>query len=332
MIRIQRNSCAMFCHRMARMVLEGVLHSTPVQRTKFLVERLRYCSPKVFRRNAGIGNEQIARAIQAKRPAAVGKLGSTELQCLRAYLRCKKSKECVRKTAFYRRRLLEHSGVYPDDYETFSKWGDYWVQEVLPGMTHVGVWFNFNESLIVRRYARNASVFDSYGLEPYIFPEPWSAQLAGKTVVVVSPFTESIQRQYALRDRIWRLKPRVLPDFELHTVRSPTYPHMVKPTFPGWFEALEDMKRQVGDVQFDALLVGAGAYSLPLCVYAQSLGKVGIHLGGNTQLMFGILGRRWLVPNSSIDHRHFNDSWTYPLAEETPPGSDNWEEGHHYWK
>ena len=313
------------------MILNSIIHSALAQKTKHYIEQLRYLSPDVFKRNSHVGNDLIARAIQNGHPAAIGKLGSTELQSLRGYLRCRRSKECDAKTAYYRKILLEFSGVFPADYMTYSEWGDYWVDEVLPSMTHIGAWFNLNESWIVRRYAFNAKVFHSYGLEPYIFSSPWSAHLTGKKVVVVSPFSQSILHQYPARGKIWRLKPEVLPDFDLRTVQCPTYPHLSKPKFTDWFTSLDDMKRQIDAASFDVLLVGAGAYSLPLCVYAKSLGKIGIHLGGNTQLLFGIMGKRWLVKNSSIDHRFFNDAWIYPLLEDTPNGCEK-VEGGCYWK
>lgn len=313
------------------MILKKILHSAPVQKTKVTVEQLRYGSSKVFKRNAYMGNDYIAHAIKTGEPSAIGKIGSTELQSLRGYLRCRKHKDSDRKTALYRKILLEFSGVFPADYETFSKWGKFWSNDVLPAMTHIGTWFNFNESWIVQQYAKNSIIFHSYGLEPYIFPEPWSAQLRGKKVVVVSPFSKTIQRQYPYREKIWQINPQILPEFELHTVQSPTYPHLVKPEFPDWFSALDKMKCQIRETGFDVLLVGAGAYSLPLCVYARSLGKVGIHLGGNAQLMFGILGKRWLVPNASIDSRFFNETWIYPLNEDTPPGCNKVESGC-YWK
>ena len=314
------------------MKITAITHSMLVQKSKTLLEQLRYCTPNVFQRNAHVGNELIAKAILHNIPAAIGKIGSTELQSLRGYLRCRRSRNADGNTVFYRKILMEFSGFFPpDNYEMFSRWGELWASEVLPGMTHIGTWFNLNESWIVRRYAKNAFVCHSYFQEPYIFPEPWSAQLAGKKVVVVSPFSKTIQHQYPHREKIWALNPGVLPGFELHTVQSPTYPHLAKPEFPDWFASLESMKSQIRKTGFDVLLVGAGAYSLPLCVYAKSLGRVGIHLGGNMQLLFGILGKRWLVPNASIDHRFFNDAWMYPLAEDTPEGCVK-VEGGCYWK
>ena len=312
-------------------MLKVLLHSAFALTAKRVCEQLRYGSPDVFKRRAHVGNDQIAQVINARQPAAIGKIGDAELLAVRAYLRCRASRDCECKTAHYRKVLGRGPGVFPEDYGTFAKWGEYWSREVLPCMSHLGAWFNFNESWIVRTRAKNARVFHSYGLEPYIFPNPWSSSLAGKKVVVVSPFSKTIERQYPSRARIWCRNRKVLPEFELRTLQCPPHALLVKPLFADWFEALEDMRRRIRQADFDVLLVGAGAYSLPLCVYAKSLGKVGIHLGGNTQLLFGILCKRWLVRNASIDHRFFNDSWIYPLPEETPENCAKIEGGC-YWK
>ena len=294
------------------------------------IEQLRYCSFDVFPSGAPLCNEMIGRLIKAQTPAAIGKFGSTELQSLRGFLRNFSKVNADEKTRYYRNILMEFSGVYPPNYNTFNKWANYWIDEVLPEMNIIGTWFNVNESQVVRKYTFNAKPMHSHGLEPYIFSNPWSAELEGKKVIVVSPFSKSIRAQYPKRKEIWQLNPSVLPDMDLITIQCPTYPHLVKPIYDDWFESLNNMKKQIALADFDVLLVGAGAYSLPLCVYAKSLGKVGIHLGGNMQLLFGIMGKRWLVSNASINHKYFNDAWVYPLKEETPEGNYK-VEGGCYW-
>jgi len=314
-----------------RAVLKRVLPMPLVRIAVRKTEQIRYLSLSVFNQGAQTLNRRIADVIRNREPAAIGKLGSAELESLREYLRYKNRSDYDAKTAYHRGFLCTNAGVYPDSHAMLSKWAEYWLHDVLPAMSHIGVWFNFNESLIIKRYARNAGVFHSYGLEPYNFENPWSAQLAGKRVVVVSPFEKTILRQYAFRSEIWKRNPDVLPAFDLRVVKAPMHPHLAPPQFPDWFAALDDLKSRIHQNTFDVLIVGAGAYSLPLCAFAKSLGKVGIHLGGNTQLLFGVLGKRWLVPNASIDHRYFNDAWIYPLTEETPNGCGKVENAC-YWK
>ena len=261
---------------------------------------MRYGSLDVFKFRSHVGNDKIAHVIKSNTPAAIGKLGSTELRALRAYLRYKQTQNRDETSAPFRKPLFENAGVHPGDYKTFAAWADFWLASVLPQMTHIGTWFNFNESRIIRRYAKNAAVYHSYGLEPYRFPNPWSAELAGKKVVVVSPFSQTIRHQYPLREKIWAAHPRVMPEFDLHTVQCPTHPHLVRPKHDNWFGSLEDMKQQIVKTNFDVLLVGAGAYSLPLCSFAKSLGKIGIHLGGNPScsLAFSVVAGLCRIPRS----------------------------------
>ena len=44
---------------------------------------------------------------------------------------------------------------------------------------------------------------------------------------------------------------------------------------------------------FDVAIIGCGAYGMPLAAMLKQAGKQAIHLGGATQLLFGIKGKRW---------------------------------------
>jgi hypothetical protein len=91
---------------------------------------------------------------------------------------------------------------------------------------------------------------------------------------------------------------------------------------------LEDLKKQMDAMSYDLVLVGAGLYSLPLVAHAVKRGKKGIHLGGATQLFFGIRGSRWdAMPEFQ---QFFNEFWTRPSAEETPAHFQQVERGC-YW-
>jgi hypothetical protein len=64
--------------------------------------------------------------------------------------------------------------------------------------------------------------------------------------------------------------------------------------------------------KFDVALIGAGAWSLPLAARLKQAGRVAIHLGGDTQLCFGIKGQRW------EGYGIYNEHWVRPSAAETP--------------
>ena len=85
----------------------------------------------------------------------------------------------------------------------------------------------------------------------------------------------------------------MLPDFELKTIKAVQTIAGQKSEFETWFDALESMKDQISKTDFDIAIIGCGAYGFPLASYVKDLGKQAIHLGGVTQLLFGIKGKRW---------------------------------------
>ena len=155
---------------------------------------------------------------------------------------------------------------------------------------------------------------------------PWTRTLAGKKVLVIHPFEESILSQYRNWDRIAGVKD-ILATFSLEVLRPPI-------TFAGrqsalpWYEHLERLKDQLATKDFDVAIVGAGSYGLPIAAHAKSLGKVGLHLGGITQLLFGIRGRRWESRLPLEDWAQ--QGWARPLQSEIPARASDIERGA-YW-
>jgi hypothetical protein len=211
--------------------------------------------------------------------------------------------------------LYRIAGVYPPEPSILSRFCKTFA-EALTHLDVLAVWFNFGENAARRRFAPSSTLTHFYALEPYFHDQPWSRHLAGKRVLVVSPFTDTIQAQHRRREQIWLEKPEVLPDFQLLTLRSPLSAFLVPPTYPDWFAALDAMCEQMSSIEFDVAIVGAGAWSLPLVAHAKSLGGCAIHLGGATQILFGIRGGRW----DTMQHasRFYNTAWVRPSLAETP--------------
>lgn len=154
----------------------------------------------------------------------------------------------------------------------------------------------------------------------------WTYALKGKRVLVVHPFTETIKKQYAIKDKLF-LNPDFLPEFELLTVKA-IQSIGGNCSFSSWFDALDWMKGEMDRLDYDICILGCGAYGLPLAAHAKRTGHKAIHLGGATQLLFGIRGRRW--DNREKYKTLFNKYWVRPDTNETPPTA-NAVEGGCYW-
>jgi hypothetical protein len=291
------------------------------------VEACKYMDWRVWDREGG--NQTIYDSLAAGKPQAIGRFGSTELQAIRNYLRYRHLPDWQEQTAIYRRTLYTHSGVFPDSPEVYQRFCEYMLEEVLPEVDVMAVWFNTNESNIVRKYSPNARVIPLVSLESYSFQRNrWTRFLEGKKVLVIHPFVNTIRFQFPRRHEIWGGQTDILPDCDLLQIAAPHYPALVPPIHGDWFYALNDMKQQMAHTDYDVALIGAGAYSLPLAVHAKKMGKVGIHLGGALQVYFGIKGRRW--EHNPVFTKFFNEYWIRPLPEDTPEGNEVIEGGC-YW-
>lgn len=165
-------------------------------------------------------------------------------------------------------------------------------------------------------------------LEPFSVSTPWSMALKEKTVLLVHPFEATIRHQYAKRERLFK-DPRTLPPFILKTYKTVQSIAGNSTRFPTWFDALDHMCKEISAIDFDVAIIGAGAYGMPIAAHVKRLGKKAIHMGGATQLLFGIKGGRW-DHTPAYSEGLYNEHWTHPLDEDRPSNYKT-VEGGSYW-
>lgn len=176
-------------------------------------------------------------------------------------------------------------------------------------------------------FSRDIRFAELAEMEPYDYAQPWSRALAGKKVLVVHPFAETIKKQYQKREQLWENKD-VLPEFELKTIKAVQSIAGEETPYKDWFEALRRMEDQMDLIDYDIAIIGCGAYGFSLAAHAKRMGKKAVHLGGATQILFGIKGKRWdELPAVS---KFYNEHWVYPSAADTPKHKDRVENGC-YW-
>lgn len=166
---------------------------------------------------------------------------------------------------------------------------------------------------------------------PFMWKNPWTKELKGKNVLVVHPFIESINKQYQKRKVLFE-NQEVLPEFNnlfcIKAVQSIAGNNKKLP-YKNWFEALDDMKREMDKLEYDVAIIGCGAYGMNLAAHAKRKGKVAIHLAGWTQMLFGIYGNRWINDQPEFK-KYINEYWVRPEETEIPDGAKTVENGC-YW-
>ncbi len=272
-------------------------------------------------------------------PCMISRLGCVELSTMLCYLNIqRKPKFPLEKQISYLTRqtpkywwskfrklsMSKNAGFFPATDENLNRFAQLMIKDV-QNMDIIGSWLK--DEWAIADLLSNAKVVTLGSLQPWEHQNPWSEALSGKTVLVIHPFNTSIQNQYQQREHLFQNK-RVLPEFELKTLKAVQSIAGNKTSYASWFEALDWMCEQISNIQFDIAIIGAGAYGLPLASYVKQIGKKSVHLGGVTQLMFGIRGKRWEEENYL--QKLSNDYWVRPLASEMP-ANFQYVEGGCYW-
>ncbi len=178
-----------------------------------------------------------------------------------------------------------------------------------------------NRSTMEELVERIVSSNDFLGAYPYSFVESmvknphalfqaFTKILHDKTVLVLSPFSESIHANFGNRREFFK-NDYVYPDFKLTTITTPiTYSGMEASFYPhrNWFETVAALTEQIRNAEFDIALMACGSYAMPLGLFIeQELKKNAIYVGGVLQLFFGVMGRRYENPFflDQINREHF---------------------------
>ncbi len=269
------------------------------------------------------------------KPCMITRYGGTEIRALTGYLdtiELLPLQKLFRKLTFRPvgvsktvKRLMWDGDFFSTDehYERFAKLLDKDGEDI----DLLGAW-RPEEVRVVHHPERVISV-PIAELEPYHHKRPWSRVLKGKKVLVIHPFVESVEAQYAKRELLFD-NPDVLPEFELITYR-PVFRALgteFDTRFSDWFEALDHMKDAISKLDFDVAIIGAGPYGLHLAAHIKRMGRQAVHLGGSTQVLFGIKGTRY----DKLEQYNcmYNEHWRRPLPSETP-GNAQQIEHRCYW-
>lgn len=278
-------------------------------------------------------NDYIAELIRSGEPFFVGRFGNTELSIVTSVLRNRivgRTPENDERLEEWFTRSKDGAGIFPCDLSIAGPFSDV-ILDAAKELDLLAMWHLHMEDFVIEEYMKQAKLTYLLRLEPWLAENPWSAALEGKKVLIIHPFEDTIIAQYKKRELLFPGK-NVLPEFELHTLKAvQTMAGLEDPRFKDWFEALEYMYEEALKIDFDIAIIGCGAYGMPLGAKLKKAGKQTIHLGGATQLLFGIKGRRWEENYPSKIAECFNGEWTYPAESEKPANAAIIENAC-YWK
>lgn len=281
------------------------------------------------------------------KPCMIARFGSTELSAIINYLGVSSDEHSVWKfirgeqpewwwNGSIMSQMQQWSGFFPPTEQMLNMFCRMMLEDAKE-VNVLGSWIE-DENLLTE-YIRSANIVHLRLLEPFWSNMPWTRVLAGMRVLVVHPFAETIERQYALNRRGLFANDDILPEFHLDTIKAVQSLGGDGGRFPTWFDALEYMKSEIDSREYDICLIGCGAYGFPLAAHVKRQGKKAVHLGGALQLLFGIKGNRWENPNYGVKEwgilrgsysSLMNDKWVRP-DESMRPKNAQTVEGACYW-
>lgn len=292
-------------------------------------------------------SDMIYNLLTSDNPCMIARFGGGELYCIANYLGVRQGPKnffkFIRTDAepwwWMEKRmtaLRDLSGFFPLTEDAIVRFCELSLKDAQE-VDLLGSWME-KEWLVKDLLQGKEKVFLPY-LEPYYAERPWTRALAGKRVVVVNFLADLMEQQYQEnRTRLFK-NPDILPQFELRGVKSVlTYPGDNN-GFSTWFDALHWMEDEIGKKDYDICIIGCGAYGFSLAAHVKRTGKKAVHLGGATQLLFGIKGNRWEDPLYGVKEwgvpkgfytDMFNEYWTKAGAQNKPKSADKIE-GACYW-
>ncbi|MDB4314574.1 hypothetical protein N9955_00945 [bacterium] len=208
---------------------------------------------------------------------------------------------------------------------------EYWAKTFCRAISNLDVILAWNnnekEEKIIAKFFNGKYVCEEFtDIEPFFHgKDGWHYALKDKKVLVVSSFKDSIESQLANYSKIW--EGAEIGSCEV--IKCPQ-PHQITGEDPSYFlENIKKLGEQISEKDFDICIIGAGGYSLPLCHYVKFLGKRAIHLGGATQVLFGIRGNRF-DRNFADQDWYGTEHFISPLESDIPKFKDKVEEAC-YW-
>jgi hypothetical protein len=267
----------------------------------------------------------IARNIEERKGCLIARVGENEGRATTYYLRHRLGIPVG--LAPYedelKLRIKFGAGYFPNNDESVDQLARLYV-DACSSIDIYAAWTR-HDALLCPSRATRVRLID---LDPFFTTHRWTLALEGRRVCIVSPFIDTMHSQYQKRSKIFSMP--VIPEMEVVYVRAPMTHCDTSTTGQNWFRNLSLLTDMVLESRAEVVIIGAGAYGLPLGARIRDQGIAAIVLGGSTQLLFGIKGNRW--ENDRQYRRIFNEHWVRPSETERPPGFQKVEiKGGAYW-
>lgn len=132
-----------------------------------------------------------------------------------------------------------------------------------------------------------------------------------KKILVISPYSTDIQRQLNNIKNVYG--DNIYENIIFETYQSVETQLNNTHGFVDYFDALNKMKEEIKEIDFDIALVCCGAYGYLLSSYIKDIGKIAIELCSYLPNWFGIKIKRYCT--NLIVNKIWNSYWIFPTSK-----------------
>lgn len=279
----------------------------------------------------------ICSLFQSDLPFFIGRNGTIELQIIAKYI------FKVPMLQSEKRTLELNAGIFPGTQETL----DSFCIDYMDSLKNVDVmaegWYNHFKKVekeILDDLNPNRKKILLRNLEPY-YVKPslrWTQYLSGKRVAIINSFAETCEQQTYMSKAIWpEYTETFLPSdttwIPIQTYYSPSLAaNNLNANWPlhinNYKDAVEYVVGKTLESLAEVAIIGCGGMGMIIGSKLKDAGLQVVVMGGATQILFGIKGKRW--ENHEVINTFFNDAWISPNPENIPSNYSLVENGC-YW-
>ena len=263
-------------------------------------------------------NLYIKEIIQQNKPFFIGRVAGCELKVAYCY-KMGNLLDIVDEI----KELENNAGIYTKDRQSLAEYARRLV-ESYDNCTVIAEWeqdgkvfahTGSSQEFITKRTPTIPKI-NALSLEPYYFKDSWMPALKGKKILIVHPFSKTIQKQVPnfkkiFPDCAW------FEDCEFQFIQPPL-------TLAGnhknkdWQEHLNPFLESLKETSdFDIALIAAGGYGMLISDYIfKDMNKSVMYIGGALQIFFGVIGKRWFDNKDIL--KLVNDDWVRPDKNDKP--------------
>ena len=270
-------------------------------------------------------------AVQHAAPFAAGRLGhSAQYWLLYPHILARAELPRLVREIYERRLLFEacnQSGLFPAEPAYLLQFAEFYTLH-LQQMDVIGLTFDNQEREreLLRQYTFAADLMDYRDLSPdrSVPADDTRCYLPlfrGKRILLICPFA-GLLRTRATRDTfeaVWaNIDKRWFYPANVDALEFPYGLEEQTQQRYGTAEALfDEIVTELRQREFDVALIAASGLAVPLASAARQMGKIAVDLGGDLQVLFGVLGKRWRQ-REHWRRDYLNDGWIDMPAQYRP--------------